>query len=380
MSLQSRKRTILFKTESVYGTDPTPTGSANAVQVTNLNASPLNANIVKRNLIRPYYGNSDQLLSDKHGTIDFEVELAGSGVRGLAPAWAPILLACAFAETLNTGAVTSITRSSAVATLTKTAHGFLVGDKILIAGADQSEYNGQHVVASVPTADTLTFAVSGTPVTPATGTITYGVSAVYAPISSSLPSATIYFNNDGVLHKLTGCRGNAEFTVNVRNIPVIKFSFIGLYNDPADVAAPSVDYSGYQKPKVANTSNTTGFSLFGYSGVLEQFGLNMSNQVEYITRIGLEQVALVDREPAGTVLIEAPTIAGHDFFSDAAAGTTGAFSITHGTANGNKITIAAPRVSLGNPAYQDSQGTQMLSIPIVMAPSSGNDEISITAA
>lgn len=68
------------------------------------------------------------------------------------------------------GTVVSITRSSAVATLTTgAAHGFEVGDQIKIAGATQTEYNGTFTVASVPTATTLTYAVSGTPDTPATG-------------------------------------------------------------------------------------------------------------------------------------------------------------------------------------------------------------------
>lgn len=66
----------------------------------------------------------------------------------------------------------TITRSGAVATVTQTAHGYEKNNRVLIAGAGQAEYNGDFAVASVIDANTFTYAVSGTPVTPATGTIT----------------------------------------------------------------------------------------------------------------------------------------------------------------------------------------------------------------
>jgi hypothetical protein len=66
--------------------------------------------------------------------------------------------------------VTSITRASTTATVTATAHGFTTGDQVNMRGADQSDYNGDFVV-TVTVADTFTYTVSGSPATPATGTI-----------------------------------------------------------------------------------------------------------------------------------------------------------------------------------------------------------------
>jgi hypothetical protein len=378
MSLLTRKRTILAKLESSYGVDPTPTGAANAILVRNLNVNPINAQLVQRDLIRPYLGNSDTLLAQVSVAMDFEIELAGAGASGSAPAWAPLLKACAFAEALNTVSV-SITRSGAVATVTETAHGRAVGDSVPILGANETEYNGTHVVASVLGANTWTFAVTGTPTSPATGTITAGISAVYTPVSSAFPSLTLYYNVDGVLHKITGARGSFEASINVKQLPVLKFNFTGIYNSPSDTSAPTCDFSAFQIPKVANTQNTTAFSLMSYSGLLEQMTLNLGGDVQYRTLIGSESVLFVDRKPSGTFVLEAPTIAAKDFFTAAKDGTVGTMSITHGTVGGNKVKLDAARISLGNPNYQDSQGVQMLSIPFTAAPSSGNDEITITA-
>ena len=67
--------------------------------------------------------------------------------------------------------VTGITRDSTTATAVCTAHGFVTGQEVTIAGAAQSEYNGANAVVRID-ADTFTYAVSGSPTTPATGTIT----------------------------------------------------------------------------------------------------------------------------------------------------------------------------------------------------------------
>jgi hypothetical protein len=219
MSLLTRKRTLLAKIEGTYGTDPSP-GSSDAMLVKNLNFTPINSELVSRDLIRPFLGNSQTLLAQLSCAIDFEVELAGAGIPGVAPAWGRLLRACAFSETPHTAAI-SITRSGGVATATLTAHGFSAGGTVRISGASQTEYNGDMVIASVPTADTFTFAVAGTPATPATGSPVVGTTVVYAPVSINFDSVGFYFNVDGIFHKVLGARGSAEFSINPKQIRLL---------------------------------------------------------------------------------------------------------------------------------------------------------------
>lgn len=307
MSLKTNKRTILAKTESTYGVDPTPTGAANAILLRNLSVVPLDGELVNRDLIRGYFGNSETLVASTRIKLDFEVELAGAGAAGTAPAYGVLLKACAMAETVNAG-----------------------------------------------------------------------VSVVYNPISSSIGSCTIYFNVDGVLFQAQGCRGTYEISITALQIPVIKFSFTGLYEAPTDAAAPTAVYTGWIKPEVANTAHTTAFSLFSYSGYLQSMQFNLANEVIHRELIGYEAVEIVNRKPNGTFLIEAPTIAQKDYFSAAEAGTTGALSILHGSTAGNKVQLDAANVSISGPSLQDDNGVQMLSIPFTVSPSSGNDDFTIT--
>jgi hypothetical protein len=72
--------------------------------------------------------------------------------------------------TLAADKAATITRSTTTATVTSTAHGYTTGDKVNIRGAAQSEYNGDFTI-TVTGADTFTYTVSGSPATPATGTI-----------------------------------------------------------------------------------------------------------------------------------------------------------------------------------------------------------------
>lgn len=101
--LLMRKRTMLAKIEAAYGTDPTPTGAADAILVKSLDITPIEATLLPRDLIRPYMGNSENLVAAAYSKLDFEVELAGSGTAGTPPAFGKFLRACGMAETITVG-------------------------------------------------------------------------------------------------------------------------------------------------------------------------------------------------------------------------------------------------------------------------------------
>lgn len=68
--------------------------------------------------------------------------------------------------------VSNLQQTAGTATATSTAHGYDVGDTVVIAGASPAGYNGAVTVVSAPTADTFTYAVDSGLSNPATGTIT----------------------------------------------------------------------------------------------------------------------------------------------------------------------------------------------------------------
>jgi len=98
-------------------------------------------------------------------------------LSGTAGAVVSIFDAC-LKDGYNSKSVQGITRSGSTATVTfATAHGFAADGLTIvrIAGASQSEYNGDFQISNV-TSTTFDITVTGTPATPATGTITCKVS------------------------------------------------------------------------------------------------------------------------------------------------------------------------------------------------------------
>lgn len=71
---------------------------------------------------------------------------------------------------LTSPSVVIITRVGSTATVVHTGHGLLAGERIFIFGADDDAYNGVKSLTNLTT-NTYDFPVSGTPPTPATGTI-----------------------------------------------------------------------------------------------------------------------------------------------------------------------------------------------------------------
>lgn len=68
-------------------------------------------------------------------------------------------------------AISSITSAAGIATATSVAHGRAIGSFLFINNVVETEYNGLIQILSVPTADIFTYTITGTPASPATGSI-----------------------------------------------------------------------------------------------------------------------------------------------------------------------------------------------------------------
>lgn len=385
MPLLSRKRLLLTKIESTYATDSSPAGT-DAVLVRNLEITPIEADTVSRDLIRPYLGHSQQILSQARVSITFEVELAGSGTSGTASRVDSLLRACGLAATTTSSDVTGTAQAGSAGSITLAAGAsstddYYSGMVITLTGGTGSGSKGV-ITDYVGSTKVATVQKSTTAFTP-DGTSTYSIESNvrYRPVSTGFESATIYFNNDGILHKATGCRGTFTMNCEVGQIPTIAFTMTGIYNAPTDTAAPATTYSDQATPLIFKAGNTSAVSVLGYADCcLMSINLDIANEIVYRELVGCtKQVLITNRAPAGEVMIEAPTIAAKDYFTIANNDTTGLLTFMHGTTAGNQVTMLAPIVDILNPTYSDSDGIQMLTLPYVAIPSSaGNDELTLT--
>lgn len=211
-------------------------------------------------------------------------------------------------------------------------------------------------------------------------TVVTSASVTYAPVSASFSSITIYYNIDGVLHKVTGARGTCVINGTVGQIPTIDFTFTGIYNGPTDTAAPSVTYANQSTPLIFKNGNTSNFELLSYAACLQTLSMDVGNTLVYRELVGCsKQVSLTDRRSTGSVTIEAVSMASKNYFAAALADNTlGNLTWQHGTVAGNIVTFTSTRVDIGDVTYGDQDGIAMLTLPYTLIPSTaGNDEFTL---
>lgn len=210
-------------------------------------------------------------------------------------------------------------------------------------------------------------------------TILATTSVTYQPVSEDFESLTIYFYMDGELHKLTGARGTVSLNLSRDQIPVMSFTFTGLYNDPAapgSIITP--DNSAFVKPLAVNKANTPTYLVDSHPVRAEGFTLDMANEVPYRNVVNSESVMITDRAPAGTLAFEEVRIGTKNFWQIAKNETLVPVSIIHGTTEGNIVEIASTRVQLSQPSVSDSDGIAIMNMATRFVPSSsGDDEVSI---
>lgn len=313
-----RNTAILAKLESAYGTDSTPDGTANALLVSRATINPLVAKPVDRELIRPYFGASEQLVGASYVEATFDVEIQGSGAAGTAPAWGPLLRACAFAETIFAGS--------------------------------RVEYD---------------------------------------PVSQSIESATIYYYDDGVLHKLVGARGDVSLDMNAGQRPVFQFKFQGLDGAMSADSLPAVTLSGWKTPKVMSDVNSgditfgctyaTGALSGGTAYPSRGLSLELGNSLEFSELLGGEAMDITDRLMKGKTLLDLTPAQEVSFMADVKANSLASLGFVHGTAAGYKVLLFAPAVQKATTTKEALGKRRLIGYDLRLTPVSGNDELKIVA-
>lgn len=319
MSRNTRRTVILAKLETVYGTDSTPTGAANAILISNQSVTPLEASNVDRAVVRGYMGASEQLVGPVSKKVSFDVEIAGSGAAGTAAPWGPLLQACAFLE------------------------------------------------SDLTTPDRIE----------------------YLPVTDDVESLTIYYYDDGVLHKLLGARGTVKLMAKMGEIPKFSFEFTGLDGGDTATANATPTLSAWQTPVVMAKVNVVDITLgCSYSAgalsggtVYNSTGLEIDtgNSVNFNAMLNSETVDISDRAMSGSLEMELSASQEVSFMSTVKANTTQGLGFTIGTAAGNKIILFAPAVQLITPGKADLNGKRLISFGLRLVPDAGDDELLICA-
>lgn len=250
------------------------------------------------------------------------------------------------------------------------------------------------------------FASSGsmvTPTVPAWGPLlracgfaetgTAGTRVEYNPISSGQESVYIYYFDDGVRHKISGCRGTVSIDLTAGARPVFRFAFTGLYVDVTSNANSALTLTAWKTPLTVTDSNTgdlmlgdltytagtptiTGGTNYPSTGL----SIDIGNAVNHVPLVGGETVDISQREVTGSITLDVTASQEVTFAGNVIANTNTELGIIHGTTAGSKMLIYAPAVQMINPRKADVSGRRLITYDLRLVPLSGNDEIKIVAA
>ena len=283
--LRGRKRIVTAKVETNEGEDSTPTPAANAILVNSVEVQP-QPNLLQANELT---GKLDAGEFDIGG-FPLQVPIAVNckpGPDGATEPEAGVLLkACGLQVATNTekmgtatgGTTKTLTLNRSIDTDFPATDGALVGQPIIIG------FGGGDVLATI-----ISYAVSGSTVTiglsvtldtpPTTEDVTVPANITYRPYEGCPPTLTIYVYEDGILWKILGCRGNAEWTVDAGGRAVMTCTFTGFFGGKTDVPLPT-DTVAYQdvRPGIWKDGIMTVDSA---RAAVQQLTTNLGNTLPY---------------------------------------------------------------------------------------------------
>lgn len=322
MARYLRNTVVLAKLESTYGTDASPSAS-DALLVSDVTINPLNANNVKRDLVRGYFGGSPELVGTASVEVSFTVEMAGSGTPTTAPAWGKLLQACGMASTVQAASVDYTPVSVFGASSSLTIHYYLDGAKYILLGA-RGSFTVSMEVGDRPM---LKFRFVG---------LNGGLSAV----------------------------ANPSPTLTAWKTPVV----VTNANTTAIVFGSAVAYA-----------SSTGVVSGGTARTGRGLTLDVGNNVVFQPLVGEEVVAITGRDSTGSVSVDLSATVSSNFMDDIVGNVLTGMGFTHGTATGNTIVIYAPGVQRTDPTIEDFNGQVMQRYNLRLTPVSGNDELRIVS-
>ncbi len=211
----------------------------------------------------------------------------------------------------------------------------------------------------------------------------------YLPATDSLKTATIYWYDDGLLHKMLGVFGNVKLSAKSGEAPKLTFDFTGLDGGISAATNASATLTGWEMPVGITKANVTDIKLGGtYAAGAITGGtsfnstgltLDWGNAVAFAPMLTTEQVLLTDRKATGTFSVELTAEQEVTQLAAVKANTLTSLAFTIGTATGNKIMLHLPSVQLTNPKKEDFNGMRLIGFDLRALPVAGNDEIRIVS-
>ncbi len=415
-------KTVLAALEDVFGEGAASLTGADAVRLWDVNWTPMEAEVRELPYAKPFNGANASILLNQRSKLSAKVGLVGAGTAA-APCWDRFLRAAGatraqvVATPAATIAATAVKVSGAgaftyaraaayggvhpaMATLTCTTGGgsgvaaFTVSASALGSDAAYAQTGQVMTTASpfvLPGGATITPSAIGTPF--AAGDVftiaLIPAGCTYTPSSNRAGHKSLEVvltlpdpEDDAKVQRwrMLGGRCTIKASGTADDYPYFEIEITADYAAPALVTAVEPDFTAWPDPLVVGTGNTPLARLFGHDVVLESFGWDAGNTVEYVSRVNRKGARINDAKANFTAKIEAPSMASVDFFALCTNRTFGEFLIQHGPTAGSAVVIHTNRWQLDAPKAGESKKDFMFDLSGKAVPISEGGDWSIFAS
>jgi len=209
----------------------------------------------------------------------------------------------------------------------------------------------------------------------------------YLPATDTLKTVTIYWYDDGLLHKALGCFGNVKLSAKSGEAPKLTFDFVGLDGGVSATANATATLTGWKMPVAITKANVTDIKLgcTYAAGALSGgtaynstgLSLDWGNTVDFVPMLTTEQVVFSNRAVSGSMSLELTAAQEVTQMAAVKANTLQSVGFVIGTATGNKIMLYMPSVQLINPKKEEINGMRLIGFDMRALPVAGNDELRI---
>jgi len=306
---------VLAAVESAYGVFSGPWVAADhAILLTDATIE-YGDQPISRDLIRPYFGASEQLVGTRSAKISFACEIAGSGAAGTAPAYGKLLRGCAMAETITAGQhviynpISTGMESLAI--------------RYVVDGAN-------HVIKGCR------------------GTVDFSLGANSRPLMK---------------YTFTGVESVFEAATGLAPTSVWKAPMAVSDANTGDILIGCTYATGA-------VSGGTAWPSLGID-------LSLGADAQFISLLGSSQVDITGREVTGSAKFALSAANEVQLWSDCKTITERSLGFKHGVGAGNQVWFYMPNVQFVSPKYEDIQGYAGVSVNMRAVPVAGNDELRI---
>lgn len=209
----------------------------------------------------------------------------------------------------------------------------------------------------------------------------------YMPASDTLKTATIYYYDDGLIHKLVGCMGGPKLSVKAGEVAKLTFDFVGVDGGVAAGANATATLTAWKDPVALTAANVTDIKLgctyalgvltggTGYNST--GLTLDWGQAPKFTPMLTSEEVVFDDRKIKGEMSLELSAAQEVAMIAAIKARTVQGMGFVIGKTSGNQIMLHAPAMVLTGISKGELNGKRLSALKFDLDPVAGNDELRI---